>query len=91
MGGLPGCEPHTLRPGRCVGCSPARLPIRVAGNMADAHAYQVVIEPDGGFAVCIWEPDKLPRYVGGFRSEAEARAWIAEQQKPDRETTDTPE
>ena len=50
--------------------------------MADAHAYQVVIEPDGGFAVCIWESEKLPRYVRGFGTEAEARAWIAEQHKP---------
>ena len=57
--------------------------------MADAHGYQVVIEPDGGCAVCIWETEKLPRYVRGFRTEAEARAWIAEQQSASRKTRDT--
>jgi hypothetical protein len=59
--------------------------------MADAHGYQLVIEPDGNFAVCIWEPEKLPRYVGGFKTEPEARAWIAEQKKRKHQTTDTPE
>jgi len=71
----------TIRCGRAgAQGSPARLPFRSGGNMVHAHGYQVVIEPDGGCAVCIWESGKLPRYIRGFGTEAEARAWIAGEQ-----------
>jgi hypothetical protein len=52
--------------------------------MTEPTGYYIVTQPDGNYAVCVWEPDALPRYVPGFHSEAGARRWIEEQEmRPD--------
>ena len=48
--------------------------------MAEA-SYQIVITPDAKYAICVFEPCVLPRYVPGFETEAAARQWITDERQ----------
>jgi hypothetical protein len=43
--------------------------------------YRVIDEADGTFTVYVNEVGTLPGRYTGFKSEAEAHSWVAEQQK----------
>jgi hypothetical protein len=43
--------------------------------------YRIIPETDGSFTVYVNELGTLPGRYTGFKSEAEANSWVAEQQK----------
>ena len=43
--------------------------------------YRIIPETDGSFTVYVNELGTLPGRYTGFKSEAEAHSWVAEQQK----------
>jgi len=43
--------------------------------------YRTIPEADGAFTIYVNEIGTLPGRYSGFKSEAEANSWVAEQQK----------
>lgn len=48
--------------------------------MADAN-YRVIQQHDGSFAVEVTKAGALPQIAAGFASEAEAAAWVAQDER----------
>lgn len=54
---------------------------RRACHISRMTTYTLVPQPDGTFEVYVERPGTLPVPVTGFKSEAEARVWVADDQK----------